>query len=69
MQDTVIESGAVVRYSIIDENTVVGAKAKVGEPKESGKGIALIGREIEIGEGVTVEGGAIVDKSIVKGDN
>ena len=68
MQDTVICEGATVEYSIIDENTVVSKNAKVGSSKESGKGIALLGRGIVIGEGLSVEGGAIIDKD-VKGDN
>ena len=68
MKDTVIEEGAVVEYSIIDENTVISKNAKVGEPKESGKGIALLGRNITISEGVSIAGGEIIDKD-VKGDN
>ena len=68
MQDTVICEGATVEYSIIDENTVVSKNAKVGSSKESGKGIALLGRGIVVGEGLSVEGGAIIDKD-VKGDN
>ena len=67
MQDTVIEEGAVVEYSIIDENTVISKNAKIGEPKDSGNGIALLGRNITIGEGVSIAGGEIVDKD-VKGD-
>ena len=68
MQDTVIEEGAVVEYSIIDENTVISKNAKIGEPKDKAKGIALLGRNITIGEGVSIAGGEIVDKD-VKGDN
>ena len=67
MQDTVICEGATVEYSIIDENTVISKNAKIGNPKESGKGIALLGRGIVIDEGLSVEGGAIIDKD-VKGD-
>lgn len=68
MQDTVIEEDAVVEYSIIDENTVISKNAKIGEPKSSGKGIALLGRNITICEGVSIAGGEIIDKD-VKGDN
>ncbi len=68
MQDTVIEEDAVVEYSIIDENTVISENAKIGEPKSSGKGIALLGRNITICEGVSIAGGEIIDKD-VKGDN
>ena len=67
MQDTVIDEGATVEYSIIDENTFISKNAKIGSPKESGKGIALLGRGIVVEEGLLVEGGAMIDKD-VKGD-
>ncbi len=68
MSDVIIDDNAVVEYSIIDENTIIGKGAKVGEPKDSGKGIALLGRNIRIDDGASVEGGKIVDKDVVKGD-
>ena len=67
MSDVTIEEGAVVEYSIIDERTVIGKNAKIGDEKESGKGIALIGRDLVVGDNLSVEGGAIIDKD-VKGD-
>ncbi len=67
MGDVVIEEGALVDYSIIDENTVVGKNAVIGEPKEENKGIALLGRNIVIGENAIVKGGEIVDKDIQGG--
>ena len=67
MSDVTIEEGAVVEYSIIDERTVIGKNAKIGDTKESGKGIALIGRDLVVGDNLSVEGGAIIDKD-VKGD-
>jgi glucose-1-phosphate adenylyltransferase len=66
-ENVTVEEGATVEYSIIDENTVISKNAKVGCSKESGKGIALLGRGIVVEEGLTVEGGAIIDKD-VKGD-
>ena len=39
----------------------------VGESKEVGKGIALLSRNIVVGEGAVIKGGEIVDKDLVKG--
>lgn len=69
MGDVVIEENAKIEYSIIDENTIVGKGAVVGENKENGKGIALLSRNISVGDGTVVKGGEIVDKDVVKGDN
>ncbi len=66
MSDVVIEENCQIEYSIIDENTVICANAKVGEPKESGKGIAVLGRNITVVSGGVVEGGSMVDKDVVK---
>lgn len=68
MADVTIEENAKIEYSIIDENTVVRTGASVGEPKENGKGIAVLSRNIVVGEGAVVEGGAMVDKDVVKED-
>ena len=69
MSDVVIEDGAVVEYAIIDEGTIVGKNSKIGEPKENKKGIAVLSRMINIDQGVTIEGGSIIDKNVSKGDN
>lgn len=62
MAGTVVKKGAVVNYSIIDENVVIEEGAKVGQPIEEGAGIAVLGRQITIGSGCSVEGGKILDK-------
>ncbi len=62
MAGTVVKKGARVVYSIIDENVVVEENAVVGDPKETGAGIALLGRNIKIAGGVHVVGGKIIDK-------
>ena len=67
MSDVTIKEGAIVEYSIIDERTVVGKNAKIGQSKESGKGIALLGRDISVYDNCVVNGGEIVDKD-VKGE-
>ena len=68
MSDVTIKEGAVVEYSIIDERTVIGKNAVVGQPKDSGNGIALIGRDVNVFDKAVVKGGEIIDKD-VKGDN
>lgn len=69
MGDVVVEENAKVEYSIIDESTVVGKNAVVGESKEQEKGIALLSRNIRIGDDAVVNGGEIVDKDVLRGDN
>jgi len=69
MSNVVIEENAVVEYSIVDENTVVCGGAKVGEEKESGKGITVLGRNIIVVSDAVVPGGAMVDKDVVVGGN
>jgi glucose-1-phosphate adenylyltransferase len=68
MSDVVIEEGATLEYAIIDENVVVGSNAVIGEKKESGKGIALVGRGVNISCDAKVEGGAIIDNNVT-GEN
>lgn len=66
MGDTVIEEDAIVQYSIIDENVSIGKGAKVGDLKETGKGIAVVGRNTTVFDGAVVDGGKIVDKDVAK---
>ena len=68
MSDVTIEEGAVIEYAIIDERTHVGKNCKIGEPKDAGKGIAVLGRDISVADNQVVEGGLIIDKDI-KGEN
>ena len=68
MSGTVIKAGAQVRYSILDEDVTVGEDALVGEDKETAKGITVLGRNVEIGKGAKVSGGAIIDKNIQAGE-
>ena len=66
MGDCIIDEDAVVEYSIIDENVKIGKNAKVGQEKEQGKGIAVVGRNVVVGDGATIEGGQIIDKDVAK---
>lgn len=66
MSDVIIGENSVIEYSIIDEGTVVGDNACIGEEKASGKGIAVLSRMLNIGDGVRIDGGAIIDKDMTK---
>lgn len=66
MADVEIGENAVVEYAIIDENTVVGDNARIGEEKSSGKGIAVLSRNISVKSGAVIEGGAMIDKDMFK---
>lgn len=64
MSDVTIAPGSVIEYSIIDEGVKIGKDAIVGEAKESGKGIAVLGRNIEVDAGVRISGGKILDNNV-----
>ena len=68
MSGTVIKAGASVNYSIIDECVVVGEKATVGEDIGEAKGIAVLGRGVNVGKGAKFSAGAMVDKNIESGE-
>eukprot|EP00826_Nyctotherus_ovalis_P057790 TRINITY_DN790_c0_g1_i9.p2 TRINITY_DN790_c0_g1~~TRINITY_DN790_c0_g1_i9.p2 ORF type:complete len:409 (+),score=-23.27 TRINITY_DN790_c0_g1_i9:2245-3471(+) len=74
MPGTRIEDGAVVKYSIISENTVVGKNAIIGKrPEEMEKvedwGVAVVGDNLKIGDGATVEPKGMISKDIVEVKN
>ena len=66
MADVTIEEDAVIEYSIIDENTTIGKNAKIGEDKENGKGIAVLGRNVTVEDGCVIGGGAMIEKNVTK---
>ncbi len=68
MSGTVIKKGAEVNYSIIDEDVVVDEGAQIGEDKATAKGIAVLGRKINVGKNAKVAAGSIVDKNIEEGE-
>ncbi len=68
MSEVVVDENAVIEYSIIDENTYIGKKVKFGEEKSSGKGIAVIGRDLKVESGVKIEGGSMIEHDVKKGD-
>lgn len=66
MPGAVIEEGAVVQYAIVSENSVIGKNAVVGSNPEDVEnradwGIAVIGDNLKIGEGVVVSPKAMID--------
>ena len=61
MSNVVIGENAVVEYSIIDEYSSVGKNAKVGEHKDSGHGITVLGRGVTVKDGGTVAGGKMLE--------
>ena len=62
MANTYIGKDAVVEYSILDENITVEGGAKVGESKDTAKGIAVIGNGLKVAAGETVEAGAMIQE-------
>ena len=68
MSRTTVRAGAKIDYSIIDEDVVVGEDAVIGADKSEAKGIAVLGRNIEVGKGAVVSAGAIIDKNIQAGE-
>ncbi len=66
MSDTKVDSGTIIDYSIIDEGVTIGKNAIIGEPKETAKGITVLGRNIRVYDDAVVESGAIIDKDVVK---
>jgi len=60
-QDTRIEEGARLDWTVVDRDCVVGPGAEVGSPDtdpDDSDAIVLVGRGSRIGRGVTVDGGA-----------
>ncbi len=64
MADVTINENAVIEYSIIDESTTIGKGAKIGQPKDEGKGIAVLSRNISVCDNAVIDGGAMIDKDI-----
>ena len=48
MSGTTIGSGAVVEYAILDGDITVGENARVGKPKESSRGITVVGMGVKV---------------------
>ena len=68
MSNSEIGENSVIEYSILDEGTKIGSGSRVGEPKQAGNGITVIGRNVEVSSNVTIGGGEMIDNN-VKGGN
>lgn len=62
---SVIKAGATVTYSIIDEHVTVGKNAVIGKEKNPKAEIVVLGRDITVGDGVTVLTGQKHEKDIL----
>ena len=68
MSDVTIGENSVVEYAIIDENTIIGDNVVIGAPKETDKGITVVGRGLTISNNAKIDGGQMIESN-VKGDN
>ena len=67
MSGTVIKSGAVVNYAIIDGDSIISENAVVGEDKESAKGIAVIGTGLCVEANIVIASDAMINNDSVDG--
>ena len=65
LANSVIKADATVSYSIIDENVTVGKSAKIGVEKDPSAEIVVLGRDVTVGDGVTVSEGQKHEKDII----
>ena len=59
-----VRKGAIINYAILDEQTEVLAKAKVGEEDASSKEISVIGRGLVIKAGQVIAKGQNIDQEV-----
>ncbi len=65
LANSVIKAGATVSYSIIDENVTVGKKAVIGVDIDPKAEIVVLGRGVNVADGVTVNEGQKHEKDIL----
>lgn len=61
MSGVTVGAGATVEYSIIDADTRLGAGCTIGERREKGGDVTVIGSELTIEGGMRIEGGAQIN--------
>ena len=71
MPGATIKAGADVEYSIVAENSVIGQKATVGSRPEDSEnraewGIAVVGANVNVGDGAKVNPKEMIDSDRVK---
>jgi len=62
MADTYIGKDVTVDFAILDERITLEEGAKVGAPKESAKGLAVIGKDVTVAAGKTVADGEMISE-------
>ncbi len=62
MGDTEVGAGATINYSIIDTGVKIGAGAVIGASRDKAKGISVLGEDVKVPDGATVEDGAIISE-------
>ncbi len=65
LANSVVKSGAVVSYSIVDENVTVGENATIGVSKDPTAEIVVLGRDVNVANGVVVTSGQNHEKDIL----
>ena len=64
LEDVVIESGAEVRYAIVDSGTTIGKNCKIGEACGADKlEICVVGADISVPENTVIKAGAMISKA------
>ena len=58
-----IGAGTEINYSIIDSSATIGKNAKIGESKDSAKGIAVIGSHLTVSDKAVVEAGEMLEEN------
>ena len=66
MANSVVNAGASVHYSIIDEGVNIGRGAVIGEDRETASGIAVLAKDITIGGGFVIAAGTMVDGNVLQ---
>ena len=62
MENVVIEEGATVQYAILDSDVHIGKNAVVGEPRETASEVAVVGADVAVPAGITIEAGAMISE-------
>ena len=60
--DAAIKAGATVQYAILDSDVCIGEGAVVGEPRETASEVAVVGADVCVPAGLTIEAGAMISE-------
>ena len=62
MENVTIKAGATVQYAILDSDVCIGEGAVVGEPRETASEVAVVGADVCVPAGLTIEAGAMISE-------